>query len=129
MIRRPPRSTRTDTLFPYTTLFRSNVSPEGRFQSHVEAEVEDVAVLDDVLLALRPHLAGFLGAVLAAAADEVLVGDGLGADEAALEVGVDDAGGLRRLAVAPDGPGARFLRANGEEGDQVEQLEIGRAHV
>src|SRR3546814_14437565 len=26
MIRRPPRSTRTDTLFPYTTLFRSNLS-------------------------------------------------------------------------------------------------------
>src|SRR3546814_964195 len=26
MIRRPPRSTRTDTLFPYTTLFRSSVS-------------------------------------------------------------------------------------------------------
>src|SRR3546814_3333365 len=26
MIRRPPRSTRTDTLFPYTTLFRSNMS-------------------------------------------------------------------------------------------------------
>src|SRR3546814_13050679 len=24
MIRRPPRSTRTDTLFPYTTLFRTN---------------------------------------------------------------------------------------------------------
>src|SRR3546814_2793407 len=27
MIRRPPRSTRTDTLFPYTTLFRSNNVP------------------------------------------------------------------------------------------------------
>src|SRR3546814_8199128 len=26
MIRRPPRSTRTDTLFPYTTLFRSNTA-------------------------------------------------------------------------------------------------------
>src|SRR3546814_2609096 len=26
MIRRPPRSTRTDTLFPYTTLFRSSTS-------------------------------------------------------------------------------------------------------
>src|SRR3546814_13597494 len=26
MIRQPPRSTRTDTLFPYTTLFRSNLS-------------------------------------------------------------------------------------------------------
>src|SRR3546814_243353 len=29
MIRRPPRSTRTDTLFPYTTLFRSDQTPEG----------------------------------------------------------------------------------------------------
>src|SRR3546814_1159931 len=27
MIRRPPRSTRTDTLFPYTTLFRSSSAP------------------------------------------------------------------------------------------------------
>src|SRR3546814_4794600 len=27
MIRRPPRSTRTDTLFPYTTLFRSRHRP------------------------------------------------------------------------------------------------------
>src|SRR3546814_21192308 len=27
MIRRPPRSTRTDTLFPYTTLFRSPFAP------------------------------------------------------------------------------------------------------
>src|SRR3546814_11581850 len=27
MIRRPPRSTRTDTLFPYTTLFRSECVP------------------------------------------------------------------------------------------------------
>src|SRR3546814_13166939 len=45
MIRRPPRSTRTDTLFPYTTLFRSpgnsriahlrgsERGPEGRYRS------------------------------------------------------------------------------------------------
>src|SRR3546814_5296664 len=34
MIRRPPRSTRTDTLFPYTTLFRSAYkdSPLGNYQ-------------------------------------------------------------------------------------------------
>src|SRR3546814_10111283 len=31
MIRRPPRSTRTDTLFPYTTLFRSADIKSGRF--------------------------------------------------------------------------------------------------
>src|SRR3546814_8315679 len=30
MIRRPPRSTRTDTLFPYTTLFRSRLLAENR---------------------------------------------------------------------------------------------------
>src|SRR3546814_2733589 len=29
MIRRPPRSTRTDTLFPYTTLFRSSLASVG----------------------------------------------------------------------------------------------------
>src|SRR3546814_4740465 len=29
MIRRPPRSTRTDTLFPYTTLFRSGTAYRG----------------------------------------------------------------------------------------------------
>src|SRR3546814_7190250 len=28
MIRRPPRSTRTDTLFPYTTLFRSDINTD-----------------------------------------------------------------------------------------------------
>src|SRR3546814_1056650 len=35
MIRRPPRSTRTDTLFPYTTLFRSLVTGE-----RIEIDVE-----------------------------------------------------------------------------------------
>src|SRR3546814_14618141 len=37
MIRRPPRSTRTDTLFPYTTLFRSNnynIGPLTRSENH-----------------------------------------------------------------------------------------------
>src|SRR3546814_15509982 len=33
MIRRPPRSTRTDTLFPYTTLFRSIASSSVNFST------------------------------------------------------------------------------------------------
>src|SRR3546814_4416535 len=33
MIRRPPRSTRTDTLFPYTTLFRSDAGQPFSIQS------------------------------------------------------------------------------------------------
>src|SRR3546814_734146 len=35
MIRRPPRSTRTDTLFPYTTLFRSASGAAGTEKRHV----------------------------------------------------------------------------------------------
>src|SRR3546814_19596959 len=41
MIRRPPRSTRTDTLFPYTTLFRS-VEPR-----HIDFEHREIA---DIIL-------------------------------------------------------------------------------
>src|SRR3546814_17926838 len=39
MIRRPPISTRTDTLFPYTTLFRSLLSSLTR---HLHAYVKEV---------------------------------------------------------------------------------------
>src|SRR3546814_9081556 len=38
MIRRPPRSTRTDTLFPYTTLFRSELPTAGFNLGLVTAE-------------------------------------------------------------------------------------------
>src|SRR3546814_3834207 len=37
MVRRPPRSTRTDTLFPYTTLFRSGPAPAHRARSQAAA--------------------------------------------------------------------------------------------
>src|SRR3546814_13243258 len=37
MIRRPPRSTRTDTLFPYTTLFRSRCQPVGGWARRCDA--------------------------------------------------------------------------------------------
>src|SRR3546814_19129118 len=47
MIRRPPRSTRTDTLFPYTTLFRSVSASikEGEIY-----RVSDVEVTGDTIL-------------------------------------------------------------------------------
>src|SRR3546814_16503168 len=47
MIRRPPRSTRTDTLFPYTTLFRSAIrllKQVGDRSSELDAQ----ASLDDL---------------------------------------------------------------------------------
>src|SRR3546814_5261878 len=36
MIRRPPRSTRTDTLFPYTTLFRSDLGLDDQLRKRCE---------------------------------------------------------------------------------------------
>src|SRR3546814_14894940 len=41
MIRRPPRSTRTDTLFPYTTLFRSRLlEPCGLMEAFAQRQAE-----------------------------------------------------------------------------------------
>src|SRR3546814_4329988 len=45
MIRRPPRSTRTDTLFPYTTLFRSPVAAD---QPHHQVAAR-IAVVERVV--------------------------------------------------------------------------------
>src|SRR3546814_4963092 len=58
MIRRPPRSTRTDTLFPYTTLFRSIAG--------TEATPELVAKIREGLGLDRPiavQLASYIGDV------------------------------------------------------------------
>src|SRR3546814_2037295 len=46
MLRRPPRSTRTDTLFPYTTLFRS-FTPFGEGRGAKRAARAWLRLLDD----------------------------------------------------------------------------------
>src|SRR3546814_3488624 len=56
MIRRPPRSTRTDTLFPYTTLFRSAGKQEKGCRGIglrvlLEIAVEIIKPTDDVQMA------------------------------------------------------------------------------
>src|SRR3546814_3183041 len=53
MIRRPPRSTRTDTLFPYTTLFRSGHAVHRRAVSRAvrrrERRMSETISFDDFL--------------------------------------------------------------------------------
>src|SRR3546814_11832043 len=44
MVRRPPRSTRTDTLFPYTTLFRSVGKDTGQIHWRLGSDHRMVAV-------------------------------------------------------------------------------------
>src|SRR3546814_16719603 len=46
MIRRPPRSTRTDTRFPYTTLFRSFLPDEDQGALFLDIQLPDAASLD-----------------------------------------------------------------------------------
>src|SRR5687767_10129739 len=82
--------------------------------SDVEPEVHDVAFAHHVVLALEPHLPRFLGTLLAVARQKVRERDHLRADEATLEVGVDDAGRLRCGVAGVDRPGADFLRPLGE---------------
>src|SRR3546814_444466 len=66
MIRRPPRSTRTDTLFPYTTLFRSRLTYE-----EVQAARDGVPAGANapVLEAVLPSLYGAFQALLTARRD------------------------------------------------------------
>src|SRR3546814_1117160 len=59
MIRRPPRSTRTDTLFPYTTLFRSSMPQQlaRRAPSPPEFRVRPVFITLPLLALVLPAAA------------------------------------------------------------------------
>src|SRR3546814_5939760 len=59
MIRRPPRSTRTDTLFPSTTLFRSLLVTDGRQQAPVD--FFGLGVVLEMFLVLGQALLQMLG--------------------------------------------------------------------
>src|SRR3546814_18891535 len=62
MILRPPRSTRTDTLFPYTTLFRSQ-APRSTFAQHAlvaQARVTTVAIYTSATPVAQQHKPVFM---------------------------------------------------------------------
>src|SRR3546814_8021856 len=61
MIRRPPRSTRTDTLFPYTTLFRSQVDGDGAEPVAPAALLDQRVQLGAALGQRQHHEQGGLG--------------------------------------------------------------------
>src|SRR3546814_14005721 len=58
MIRRPPRSTRTDTLFPYTTLFRSlrGNGMTKQKQSRVRHQVDRRSLAEEIRDSLRERI-------------------------------------------------------------------------
>src|SRR3546814_15720344 len=81
MIRRPPRSTRTDTLCPYTTLFRSR--PPAAAARRIEEAADEAERLDHLGLALLRRIAP-------AAIDEIEPDrDQIGEDEGLRGIGMD----------------------------------------
>src|SRR3546814_7281381 len=60
MIRRPPRSTRTDTLFPYTTLFRSHIDVGDAVEIKRHA-APAAAYVQHALTRLQVELGGDVG--------------------------------------------------------------------
>src|SRR3546814_19632859 len=100
MIRRPPRSTRTDTLFPYTTLFRSELA--ALFEPEIGIVEQDLAERAD-RGERRAELVADRGEELVLHAVELLQA----------RIGLAQLGG-QRLQLA------RLL---------LEAVEIGRAHV
>src|SRR3546814_14998521 len=91
MIRRPPRSTRTDTLFPYTTLFRSSLEDHVNYAAECILQVADGPV----------HLLGHsFGGVIAALACQRIRRDGH--DIASLALLATPSGGGRLYAGRAD---------------------------
>src|SRR3546814_13037135 len=82
MIRRPPRSTRTDTLFPYTTLFRSRRDGHGVAGHLVVAVAPGEDVGDDLVVARIALVIGVVlgpGIGVVAADGQRVAGDGVAA--------------------------------------------------
>src|SRR5437773_124861 len=94
-----------------------------------EPEIDDVAVLHDVFLALEPHLAVVAAGGHRAARNERIVADDLRPDEAPRDVAVNLARGELRGRLARDRPGAAFVFADGEERHVAEQIVGGANHA
>src|SRR3546814_12238603 len=114
MLRLPPRSTRTDTLFPYTTLFRSHLDRLG------DEGVERLVHGDAAAAALRCRLvpAGLLGSEVQHGEVPRVMGQQLAAQHQRVLSGflgdlvAEDLGGIRRMGAAnraPPHPGPRHL--------------------
>lgn len=64
---------------------------------HIEPEVDDIAILNDILAPFDAYFAGGFGSGFAAKADVSIEGNHLGANKAELKIGVNDAGGFGRF--------------------------------
>src|SRR6266487_2598620 len=123
---RPNRLWRTAKLGLARSL--TSGAADRRAALHGKANVQDVALPHLVVLALDADLARGLGLFHRSVREQLVIGDHLRADEPALEVGVDRAGGFGRPRAPPDLPSARLVLAGREEYDEVERAVAGTDH-
>src|SRR5262245_30248444 len=88
-------------------------------------EQDDVALLDDVVLALEAYLSFFARGAEAAGGEQVVPADDFGADEAFFNVAVNGPGSFDGVRTLMDGPGPDFGFAGGEKRRQAHQI-VGR---
>src|SRR5205814_497845 len=103
--------------------------PDRHGSLDIETDVEDVAFLDDVLLALEALQAALADLGARAGLDQVAPADHLAADEATRDVGMDLARRVERRAAAAKRPRARLGRPDREERDQPERFLEPSGHV
>src|SRR3546814_7576281 len=72
MIRRPPRSTRTDTLFPYTTLFRLDATEADMVRAAVGAVDDGVGFTGELVLKALVHQTPDDGRAACAGVDHII---------------------------------------------------------
>src|SRR3546814_15572113 len=138
MIRRPPRSTRTDTLFPYTTLFRSleklliGNSVEDQWSDRLAHDVELLISSDnrEARLHLRPRELGDLSIRLEMRDGQAKVH--FTVETAAAQSFITD--GTPRLQTMMENRGFKLEQASVDVGDNGGGKggtgeKIGRAHV
>src|SRR3546814_6851912 len=131
MIRRPPRSTRTDTLFPYTTLFRS-AELEERLAA-TAAEIETLAGIPVALAEKRAALSELIDAAEArrrAAADTLAQGETrLGEADKALKAAEARLTNARENRLRAEGAVSQTRQALETVVARVREKQIGRAHI
>src|SRR3546814_6248529 len=99
MIRRPPRSTRTDTLFPYTTLFRSQSHHGGHRRS------DQIGIAQHAEINKKDRPGEGIGKVMSDSDCHRRLADAAYADDGNEAVGMQARGKLQNILVSPDHSG------------------------
>src|SRR5262249_13814118 len=90
---------------------------------HVETEMADLTVADQVVLAFEPELSTFPhGRHGAAGGDELVIADDFGTDESARDVTMDGTSCVVGTRTARNGPRSPLVFSHCEERDEAQQL-------